>query len=233
VADNERVAYWFDPICPWSWVTSRWILDVEQVRPITVEWRLMSLAYLNLVQRRWLEPSEEQKRPGVAEYLQSVGYAPIRICAAAAQEAGDGVLGPLYTAIGTRMHVQSRRQDPAVLSESLEEVGLPSSLAAAATSEEFDAIIIKSHHEAFDEVGIDVGAPVIRVGGKAFFGPVLLAPPTGDDIGRLWDGFSMVAGIEGFYEIKKCRNGAVPFADLAGPPADGDACASPSTDESD
>src|SRR5262249_17765497 len=159
-------------------------------------WRLMSLAYLNLVQRRNLEPSEEQRRPGVAEFLESVGYAPVRVCAAAAHEAGPRVLGPLYTAIGSRVHVDKQRLDESLLAEALEDVGLPPTLSAAATTDEFDDGIIASHHEAFDEVGIDVGAPVIRVGAAAFFGPVLAAQPTADAIGRLWDGFSLVAGVE-------------------------------------
>jgi Mycothiol-dependent nitroreductase Rv2466c len=121
------------------------------------------------------------------------------------------VLGPLYSALAVRMHEQSRSGDPAVLGEALEEVGLPAGLAEAATTDEFDDVIKKSHHEAFDQVGIDVGVPVIRVGGKAYFGPVVVPAPKGEAAGRLWDGFVMLAGTDGFYEIKRSRDIRPPF----------------------
>jgi protein-disulfide isomerase-like protein with CxxC motif len=158
--DREEMQFWFDPLCPWAWITSRWMLEVEKVRPVTVDWRIMSLAYLNLVQHEGKGLNEE--------YLERMAKAwgPIRVVAAAAAEAGPGVLGPLYTAIGTRFHNEGRREDPAVIPEALAEVGLPASLAAAAGSTEFDDAIKKSHNEAFDEVGIDVGTPVIRIRGK-------------------------------------------------------------------
>lgn len=205
------VRFWFDPICPWTWLSSRWMLEVEQVRPVTTEWRMMSLAYLNLVQREGMALSSEMQRPEAVAYLKAMGWGPIRVCAAAASEAGDDVLGPLYTALGTRMHVHGRFTDPAVWSEALEEIGLPARLAEAATSDELDDVIIKSHVEAFDEVGLDVGAPVIKVHGRAYFGPVVSAVPTGDDVGRLWDGFVLVAGTEAFYEIKRSRDGVAPM----------------------
>ena len=111
--------FWFDPLCPWAWITSRWMLEVEQVRPVRADWRIMSLAYLNLVQHEGKGLDEE--------YLarMSKAWGPVRVCAAAAAQAGPSVLGPLYTAIGTRLHNQGRREDPAVLTEALEEVGLP------------------------------------------------------------------------------------------------------------
>jgi hypothetical protein len=185
--------------------------EVEKVRPVVTEWRMMSLAYLNLVQRKDVGPSPELQNPLALQYLEERGYASIRVCAAAAHEAGDHVLGPFYAALGMRMHDQRRSMDPAVFGEALEEVGLPASLAEAATSDEFDDVIKRSHHEAFDQVGIDVGAPVIRVDGNAFFGPVVVPPPKGEAAGRLWDGFVIVTGTEGFYEIKRSRNISSPF----------------------
>ncbi len=149
----EDVQFWFDPLCPWAWITSRWMLEVERVRPVRADWRIMSLAYLNLVQHEGKGLDEEYRA------RMSKAWGPVRVCAAAAAQAGPSVLGPLYTAIGTRLHNQGRREDPAVLTEALEEVGLPASLAAAADSDEFDKAIIASHHEAFDEVGLDVGTP--------------------------------------------------------------------------
>jgi predicted DsbA family dithiol-disulfide isomerase len=196
----EDVQFWFDPLCPWAWITSRWMLEVEQVRPVRADWRIMSLAYLNLVQHEGNELDEEYRA------RMSKAWGPVRVCAAAAAQAGPSVLGPLYTAVGTRLHNQGRREDPAVLAEALEEVGLPASLAAAADSDEFDEAIIASHHEAFDEVGLDVGTPVIRIRGKALFGPVMTPAPRGKAAGELWDGLVLVSKADGFFELKRSRD---------------------------
>jgi len=199
-ADAEDVQFWFDPLCPWAWITSRWMLEVEKVRPVRTEWRIMSLAYLNLVQHEGKGLSEE--------YVERMNRAwgPVRVCAAAAADAGPAVLGPLYTAIGTRFHNQGRRDDPAVLPESLQEAGLPVWLADAAETAEFDEAIKKSHHEAFDEVGLDVGTPVIRIRGKALFGPVITPAPKGEAAGELWDGLVLVSKADGFFELKRSRD---------------------------
>jgi hypothetical protein len=198
--EREQAQFWFDPLCPWAWITSRWMLEVEKVRPVQTEWRIMSLAYLNLTQHEGKGHDEE--------YLERMkqAWGPVRVCAAAAQEKGEDILGPLYTAIGTRFHVQGRREDPGVLSEALAEVGLPGSLADAATSTEFDDYIKASHHRAFDEVGLDVGTPVIRIRGKALFGPVITPAPKGEAAGRLWDGFVLVTEADGFFELKRTRD---------------------------
>jgi protein-disulfide isomerase-like protein with CxxC motif len=196
----EDVQFWFDPVCPWAWITSRWILEAQKVRPVRPDWRIMSLAYLNLTQHEGKELSED--------YLERMGRAwgPIRVCAAAAQHSGPDILGPLYTAIGTKFHVEGRREDPTVLPEALAEVGLPASLASAAQSDEFDGEIKRSHHEAFDDVGTDVGTPVIRIRGRAIFGPVITPAPKGEAAGRLWDGLVLVTGTDGFFELKRTRD---------------------------
>jgi len=198
--DREDVQFWFDPVCPWAWITSRWMLEVEQVRPVRADWRIMSLAYLNLTQHEGEGLSED--------YLErmSRAWAAVRVCAAAAQHSGPGILGPLYTAIGTRLHVQGRREDPEVIPEALAEVGLPASLASAAVTTDFDEMIKASHHEAFDDIGLDVGTPVVRVRGHALFGPVVTPAPKGEAAGRLWDGLVLVAGTEGFFELKRTRD---------------------------
>jgi hypothetical protein len=182
---TEEAQFWFDPLCPWAWITSRWMLEVEQVRPVHTDWRIMSLAYLNRMARAW---------------------GPVRICAAAAQHSGPDILGPLYTAIGTRFHNQGRRDDPDTIPEALAEAGLPASLAAAAESTEFDQLIKDSHNEAFDEVGLDVGTPVIRIRGKALFGPVITPAPKGEAAGELWDGLVLVSKADGFFELKRSRD---------------------------
>jgi len=197
---TEDVQFWFDPVCPWAWITSRWILEVEKVRPVRPDWRIMSLAYLNLTQHEGKDLSPE--------YLERMGRAwgPVRVCAAAAENSGPGILGPLYTAIGTRLHVEGRREDPAVLPEAVAEVGLPASIADAAASTQFDELIKASHHEAFDDVGLDVGTPVVRIRGKALFGPVITPAPKGEAAGRLWDGLALVAETDGFFELKRTRD---------------------------
>jgi 2-hydroxychromene-2-carboxylate isomerase len=197
---NDKVDFWFDPLCPWAWITSRWMLEVEKVRPVRVDWRIMSLAYLNLVQHEGKGLDEE--------YLARMNRAwgPVRVCAAAAADAGPAILGPLYTAIGTRFHNQGRRADPAVLPEALQEAGLPAWLADAAETAEYDDVIRKSHHEAFDEVGLDVGTPVVRIRGKALFGPVITPAPKGEAAGELWDGLVLVSKADGFFELKRSRD---------------------------
>jgi 2-hydroxychromene-2-carboxylate isomerase len=196
----EDVQFWFDPLCPWAWITSRWMLEVEQVRPVRTDWRIMSLAYLNLVQHEGKGLDEAYRE------RMSRGWGFVRVCAAAAQQGGPGVLGPLYTALGTRIHNQGRREDPAIVPEALTEAGLPTSLAAAAGSEEFDQLIKDSHNEAFDEVGLDVGTPVIRIRGRALFGPVITPAPKGEAAGELWDGLVLVSKADGFFELKRTRD---------------------------
>jgi len=197
---RETAQFWFDPLCPWAWITSRWMLEVEKVRPVTADWRIMSLAYLNLIQHEG-----EGLSP---EYLErmALAWGPVRVCAAAAQHSGPGILGPMYTAIGTRLHVQGRREDPSVLPDAIAELGLPASLVNAVQSTEFDEMIKTSHHEAFDDVGLDVGTPVIRIRGKALFGPVITPAPKGEAAGRLWDGLVLVTEADGFFELKRTRD---------------------------
>ena len=197
--DREDMQFWFDPLCPWAWITSRWMLEVEKVRPVRIDWRIMSLAYLNLVQHEGKGLNEE--------YLERMNRAwgPVRVCAAAAADAGSGILGPLYTAIGTRFHNQGRRDDPAVIPEALAELGLPAWLADATETAEYDDVIKKSHHEAFDEVGLDVGTPVVKIRGKALFGPVITPAPQGEAAGELWDGLVLVSKADGFFELKRSR----------------------------
>jgi 2-hydroxychromene-2-carboxylate isomerase len=197
---REEVQFWFDPLCPWAWITSRWMHEVEKVRPVQTDWRIMSLAYLNLVQHEGQGLTDEYKE------RMAKAWGPVRVCAAASLDAGPGVLGPLYTAIGTRLHNQGRRDDPQVLPEAIAEVGLPASLIGATETDEFDDAIKKSHHQAFDEVGLDVGTPVMRIRGKALFGPVITPAPKGEAAGELFDGLVLVSKADGFFELKRSRD---------------------------
>ncbi len=191
--------FWFDPLCPWAWITSRWILEVEQVRPVRTRWHVMSLAYLNLVQHEG-EGLSDQYRERMEQ-----AWGPIRICAAAAAERGDDILLPIYTALGTRFHVEQRR-DAAALAEAVDELGLPSSVLDAALRTDFDDAIKASHQAGMDLVGLDVGTPIISVEGNAFFGPVVTPIPRGEAAGRLWDGVLAVTATDGFFELKRTRD---------------------------
>src|SRR5262245_29137084 len=120
VGSSSTVAqFWFDPICPWTWATSKWMREVATMRPVTIEWRMMSLAYLNLVQRADMEASPEFRNPLARQYLEARGWDAIRVCAAAAKEAGDDILGPVYQAVGARVNEQNRRSDPTAFAEAL------------------------------------------------------------------------------------------------------------------
>jgi protein-disulfide isomerase-like protein with CxxC motif len=197
--DRTPADFWFDPLCPWAWITSRWMLEVEQVRPVETRWHVMSLAYLNLVQHEGEGLSDEYR-----ERMEQA-WGPIRICAAAAAERGDDILLPMYTALGTRFHVEQRR-DAEALADAVAEVGLAPSVLDAATSTEFDDVIKASHQRGMDLVGLDVGTPIISFDGNAFFGPVVTPIPRGEAAGRLWDGVLAVTGTDGFFELKRTRD---------------------------
>jgi 2-hydroxychromene-2-carboxylate isomerase len=186
---------WFDPICPWAWLTSRWLTEVEQVRDVTVTWSVMSLAVLN--EGRELTPS----------YRRSIddAWGPVRVLIAARAAHGEEVLKPLYDAIGTRLHPQGRKDRMVVVAEALAEVDLPAELISAADTDAFDEQLRASHQRAIDLVGDDVGTPVISVNGEAFFGPVVTPAPRGEDAGRLWDGFRLLTTVPGLYEVKRSR----------------------------
>ncbi|WIM97618.1 disulfide bond formation protein DsbA [Actinoplanes oblitus] len=201
MTERATVDMWFDPICPWAWMTSRWLLEVEKVRPLDVRFHVMSLSVLN----------EGRDLPEQYRDLMSKGWGPVRVCIAAAETAGPDVLRDLYTALGTRIHLQKYELDEKLYREALTEVGLDPELAAAANSDSRDEALRDSHNAGMKPVGTDVGTPVIHAPGPnpdekiAFFGPVVTPAPKGDAAGKLWDGVLLVAGTPGFYEIKRSR----------------------------
>jgi 2-hydroxychromene-2-carboxylate isomerase len=187
--------FWFDPVCPWAWMTSRWMGEVEKVRPVEVRWHVMSLSVLN--EGRDLDP-------GYAEML-SRAWLPVRVVIAAQEQFGDKVVKPLYDAIGTRIHPGGRKDYREIVAEALDEVGLPAALLDYGDTDEYDTQLRASHSDGITRVGEDVGTPVIAIGDVAFFGPVVTPAPKGEDAGRLWDGCVLVASTPGFFELKRTR----------------------------
>ena len=206
-AARISVEMWFDPICPWAWMTSRWLMEVEKVRDIEVTWSVMSLSVLN--EGRDLKASYRD--------MMDQSWGPVRVIVAAGRDHGPTVLKPLYDAMGTRIHLGGEKEHVRVIAPALEEVGLPADLLRFADSGKVDAELRASHQRAMDLVGDDVGTPVICVEDVAFFGPVVSPAPTGEDAGRLWDGCLLVAGTPGFFELKRTRTVGPIFPIYDGP----------------
>ncbi len=194
-AATPVVEFWFDAICPWCWMTSRWAAEVASVRGFEIAWHPVSLAVIN-----------EGNEPGSHAHLHEAGHRFSRVIEAARREAGESVVGQLYTEIGPRRHPGGRDDFDTIIAESLAAVGLDASLAAAADSTETDAQIRENTAHALKIAGPDVGVPVISIDGVAFFGPVVTPAPTGEAALRLWDGIYAAASVPGFYELKRGRS---------------------------
>ncbi len=195
MTSKTKVEFWFDPLCPWAWMTSRWIIEVSAVREIEVRWNVFSLAHLN----REKEVTDEYKQSMIAS------WAPLRTLMATKQSVGnDGVLA-LYTALGLRAHVNKEACDKSVISNALVDAKLPADMINFCDDASLDILIIESHDRGIALVGNDVGTPIISVNASAFFGPVISPAPKGEEAGKLWDGVLACASYPGFFELKRSR----------------------------
>jgi len=192
----EDVDLWFDPLCPWAWLTSRWLLAAADVRPLRPRFRVMSLAVLN----------EGRELPADYRQFLDEAWGPVRVAVAVEESAGADALGRFYTELGTRFHNRALPREPSTLAEALTATGLPATLADAAGDSAYDDRVRASHQDGISRVGTEVGTPVISVGAVAFFGPVVTPAPTGEAAGRLWDGVRLVAETDGFFELKRTRD---------------------------
>ena len=196
------VDFWFDPACPWAWMTSRWMDEVSTMRDIDVRWHVMSLSVLN------------EKRDDLPQSYRDMldeGWGPVRVIIAAARDHGHQVIKPLYDAMGTRRHPGGQQDWAAIIAESLAEVGLPAELADVAGTDEVDGLLRESHGDGIGLVGEEVGTPVVAIDGVGFFGPVITPAPRGEDAGRLFDGLALMTSVPGFYELKRTRTAGPSF----------------------
>ena len=200
--ERNRADFWFDPLCPFAWITSRWILEVEKVRDVKVTWRIMSLAYLN----------QDKDIPESYREVLKDAWQPVRVCQAVEERFGQDKLAELYTALGTRRHVEKKDYTREVIEDALSAVGLPTELADAMDDSSFDEAIKASHHLGMDQVGNEVGTPTIAMNGSAFFGPVIAKAPKGEEAGKLWDGFQLVTAYPYVYELKRARTHELDFS---------------------
>ena len=198
---TETADFWFDPTCPFAWITSRWMLEVEQVRDVRTEWHVMSLAVLN----------EDRDIPDSYREFLEPAWGPVRVLIAAEQQHGNDALLPLYTAMGNRIHKEKQDVTRLMVDSALQEAGLPTELGRLMEDDSLDEDVRKSHGQAIALVGDDVGTPTIRVNDQAFFGPVLSSIPRGEDAGRLWDGVLAVSAYPYFYELKRSRTQPLDF----------------------
>lgn len=212
MADLE---FFFDPVCPWAWITSRWVTEVHEVRGDTVEWRFISLAVVNEGRtEEWYTPEYRA--------IHRAGHESLRVAAAVRDQAGNDGVAAFYRELGTRFHPLGRRddyqRDPAgFLAETLGAAGLDTAMAANREDERWDTLLRSETATALARTGPDVGTPIITFrpaspGEASFFGPVIASIPRGDAAVRLWDAIEVIATTSGMAELKRSLRAAPDFS---------------------
>lgn len=194
---SVKVDMWFDTLCPWAWMTSRWLLEVEKVRDVSLHWNVMSLYFLN------------KSRSHISdEYLENAlkALGPLRVITAAEKIYGPAIKGDLYTAFGEEIHLKKAEFSDDLISTVLSRFSFSQDLSHYSNDDSLDDSILESHNLGLGKVGEDVGTPIISIGDVAFFGPVISPAPKGEEAGKLFDGVIAVASYPGFYEIKRTRH---------------------------
>lgn len=192
---STAVDFWFDPTCPWAWMTSRWMLEVEQVRDIDLTFHVMSLSVLN----------DGRDLPEDYRGLMDKAWLPARASLLVEQRHGSAKLAEFYTEVGTRFHPGGEELSVETVKAALDAVGADADIIDVAQTDQIDDDLRRSHHEGMDPVGDEVGTPVIRVNGMSLFGPVISPAPKGEEAGELFDGFVKVTAYPGFFELKRTR----------------------------
>lgn len=208
MADLE---FFWDPVCPWAWLTSRWVVNVTEERPLDVDWRFIALRMVNKDR-----DYEKDFAPGY-ERGHTRGLELLRVAAAARAELGREAVLPLYTAFGEAIHHRREAKsfdEPTGVEGILTTLGYPLSLAAAQTSTEHDDLIAAETQEALDRCGGNIGTPVLSFtppDGPSFFGPVINVAPQGQDAVDLWDAVVALGSNPHFSELKRSTRGRPQF----------------------
>jgi 2-hydroxychromene-2-carboxylate isomerase len=211
MAETKTVNFWFDPACPWAWMTSRWIIEAAKYRNLDVRWNVMSLFVLN-------EPKLDELSEFYRDLLPKTLPA-VRVATAVAEQYDNETLGKLYTALGNRIHIGEEKDSKSYIPDALAAVGLPAELAEAADTDKWDDALRASHQRGIGLVGTDVGTPVVAVENDegeqvGLFGPVVTPAPMGEAAAKLWDGVYAVTTTPGFYELKRSRTEGPNFDNL-------------------
>ncbi|MFJ7209921.1 DsbA family protein [Streptomyces sp. NPDC098789] len=199
------VDFYFDPLCPWTWLTSRWLTEATQTRDIEVRWHVMSLAILN-------ENNLDQIPQPYRELLGPKGWRPVRVLAAVADQYGNHAVSRLYSALGDQFHHRGAGPTFEAIAYALDQASLPAELTEHADTGLYDKAVRASHDRAQEVFGQETGTPVLVMPGAdnqpiAFNGPIVTPAPKGEEAARLWDAITLLAATPGFYEIKRPRTG--------------------------